>query len=232
MFINVKYNFRLFSSNSWNNRKGFLNWNNVSAWSCILGDCICFNIFYLNLRLATSRSQASCGMRLLRNQLCCPLPSLFLLPLMFYLVCCLSLLSRSLQQRFTTRPNGFRESCSGANWSVSARLKPADDVACSLEHKANQLVATSPVAKKLIVQQPIGTHALWNYRPESPIMVWVQSQGVEQKSGVLSVHLNNKMLKYYYGMLVQWHHKQTAYLNFNVEQHQSNKQERMDESYK
>ncbi len=44
----------------------------------------------------------------------------------------------SLHQRFTTRPNGCRESCSGVNWSVSARLKPADGVACSLSSHRGQ----------------------------------------------------------------------------------------------
>ncbi len=50
----------------------------------------------------------------------------------YIFVCCLSLsFKSSLHQRFTMRPNGCRESCSGVNCSVSARLEPADGVACS-----------------------------------------------------------------------------------------------------
>ncbi len=38
----------------------------------------------------------------------------------------------SLHQRFMMiRQNGCRESCSGVNWSVSARLKSVDSVACN-----------------------------------------------------------------------------------------------------
>ncbi len=71
-----------------------------------------------------------CNMRLSRNQLGCSLPSLFLLWLAFYFVVSLSFRS-SLHQRFTTTPIGRRESCSGVNWSISARLKLVDGVACS-----------------------------------------------------------------------------------------------------
>ncbi len=67
-----------------------------------------------------------------KNRPRCTLPSLFLFQLVFCSVCCLSLsFKSSLHQRFSMKPNGCRESCSGVNWSVSARLKPADGVACS-----------------------------------------------------------------------------------------------------
>ncbi len=65
------------------------------------------------LRQAASANQASCNMRFLRIDLCRPLPSLFLLRLAFYFVISLSFKS-SLNQRFTTRPNGCRESCGSA----------------------------------------------------------------------------------------------------------------------
>ncbi len=48
-------------------------------------------------------------------------------------------------------------------------------------------------------------------------MVWIQSQGEEQKSRVLSDHLNYKMLKGYYGIYAQWHQRQTAYLSFKTQ---------------
>ncbi len=121
-----------------------------------------------------SRNQASCSVRLLTKQLCHTLPSLFSLRLVFYFVCCRPLsFKASLHQRFTTRPNGCRESCSGVNWSVSARLKPANvlpatqlvkspeasfrTISTSLVSTANQLIATSPIAKKSNIEQPIGT---------------------------------------------------------------------------
>ncbi len=49
-----------------------------------------------------------------------PPPALFRLFLFF---------KSSLHQRFLTRPNGCRISCSCVNWSISARLKSADGVA-------------------------------------------------------------------------------------------------------
>ncbi len=58
-------------------------------------------------------------MRLIGKQLQCKLPSLFLLRFAFYFVCCLSL----FQVHFELRPNGCRESCSEANWSISARAE-------------------------------------------------------------------------------------------------------------
>ncbi len=69
----------------------------------------------------------------LRKQLCCIFPSLFLLPVGSHFISFVVSLSfkSSLQQRFSTKPNGCRESCSGVNCSVSARLKPADGVACN-----------------------------------------------------------------------------------------------------
>ncbi len=99
-------------------------------------------------------------LKLLGKHLRCTVPSLFLLRLAFYLICCRSL----FWGQFTTkirRPNGCGESCSGVNSSVSARLKPADDVACRhvnclrpvLGRKARQLfqqpvsLLRSPVAK-------------------------------------------------------------------------------------
>ncbi len=107
-----------------------------------------------------------------------PSPSCFCSGLCFIsFVVALSFKS-SLHQRFTTRPNGCREICSGVNWSVSARFKPLTVSPAaqlvkspeaslrmegtSLVSTANQLAATSPVAKKRRVEQPIGTHTLWN----------------------------------------------------------------------
>ncbi len=76
-------------------------------------------------------SQASCRMRLLRRQLRCTLPSLFLLqPLFISFIVALSF-KTSLHQKFRMRLNGCRESCSGVNWSISARLKLADGVTCN-----------------------------------------------------------------------------------------------------
>ncbi len=46
----------------------------------------------------------------------------------------------SLHHRFTTRWKGCRESCSGVNWSVSARLKSADGVTCKSEVSSSKLV--------------------------------------------------------------------------------------------
>ncbi len=66
-----------------------------------------------------------------RKQLLCPLPSLFLFQLVFYFISFHLSFKSSLHQRFSMRPNGCRESCSRVNCSVSARLKPADGVACS-----------------------------------------------------------------------------------------------------
>ncbi len=60
-------------------------------------------------------------MRLVEKHLRCTLPFLFLLWLSFYFTCCQFLFSSSLHQKFTTRRNGCRESCSGVNWSISAR---------------------------------------------------------------------------------------------------------------
>ncbi len=37
-----------------------------------------------------------------------------------------------------------------------------------------------------------------------PVMVWTQSQGEEQKSSVLSDHLNYKMMKGYYGICISF----------------------------
>ncbi len=99
-------------------------------------------------------------LKLLGKHLRCTVPSLFLLWLAFYFICCRSL----FWGQFTTkirRPNGCGESCSGVNSSVSAGLKPADDVACRhvnclrpvLGRKARQLfqqpvsLLRSPVAK-------------------------------------------------------------------------------------
>ncbi len=78
-----------------------------------------------------------------------------------------------LFQRFMTRPNGCRESYRGVNRFVSAPLKLADNVACGhccsqrqvIEPKTHlffnsQHVVMSPVARKRIVQLPIGTRAL------------------------------------------------------------------------
>ncbi len=79
------------------------------------------------VRWATFGNQASCSMRLIRKQLGCILPSLFF---SCVLCCLLFSFNSSLHQRFMTRPNGCRESCSGVNWSVSARLKPADGDTC------------------------------------------------------------------------------------------------------
>ncbi len=67
-------------------------------------------------------------MRVLRRQFHCTLPSVFALPRVLFVVA-LSFMA-SLHQRFMKRPNGCRESCSTVNRSVSARLKPADSVAC------------------------------------------------------------------------------------------------------
>ncbi len=70
---------------------------------------------------------ASCSMKLLRMQ-----PSLPAFALARTLFCLLSLsFKSSLHQRFMMTLNGCRESCSGVNCSVSARLKAADGVACN-----------------------------------------------------------------------------------------------------
>ncbi len=61
-------------------------------------------------------------------------------------------------QRFTMRWNGCRESCSRVNWSVSARLEPADGVAC------RHCCQKRPVLKckvRHLIQQPIGSY--WHH---------------------------------------------------------------------
>ncbi len=127
------------------------------------------------------------------------------------------------------RRDGCRESCGRVNCSISARLKPVDRVACnsgcqspeasfktygtSLVSTANQLRATSPVAERWSVEQPIGTHTLWNepWLAENCLSslpkAWSQSHGEVQKSIVLSDHLNYNMLKGYCGIFAQWHQK-------------------------
>ncbi len=102
-------------------------------------------------------------------------PSLFLLWVAFYLFVVALSLRASLHQRFTLRQNGCRESCSGVNWSASARLKPDDGVTgrCYfqqrpvLEHKTCHLFEQpisswqcQPVTKKRGIEQPVGTLAL------------------------------------------------------------------------
>ncbi len=107
------------------------------------------------------------------------------------LVCLFSLFFKaSLHQRFTTRQNTCRESCSRVHWS--AQLKSADAVAYRhYGHQrptANQLVAQSPVAKKHRVEQPIGTRTLWNdwwltencFSQSSFSEAWIQSHGEVQ----------------------------------------------------
>ncbi len=72
------------------------------------------------------------------------------------------------------RQNSSGESCGGVNWSVSARLKPADGAtqlvkspeasfrtqATSLVLTVSYLVVTSPVAKRGREDQSVRTHAL------------------------------------------------------------------------
>ncbi len=68
-------------------------------------------------------------------------------------------LKSSLHQRFTTRWNCCRASCSGVNWSISAQHKLADCVICRhycwqrpiLEHKTCHSI-----------EQPTGTHTFWD----------------------------------------------------------------------
>ncbi len=50
----------------------------------------------------------------------------------------------SLHHRFPMRPNGWRESCSGANWSISARVKPADGSACQAARHWRTGTTTDP----------------------------------------------------------------------------------------
>ncbi len=60
-------------------------------------------------------------------RLLCNLPSLFCCSSCFFVFVFVALsFKSSLRQRFTMRPNGCRESCSGVHWSISARLKLAD----------------------------------------------------------------------------------------------------------
>ncbi len=88
--------------------------------------------------------------RPLRKQLCCTLTCLFLIWHAFYFFVVSLSFKSSLRQRFTTRPNSCRESCSGVNWSVSARLKLAGT---SLVSTANHLAVMSPVAKRSSIEQ-------------------------------------------------------------------------------
>ncbi len=93
-------------------------------------------------------------MRLVEKHLRCSLPSLVLLRLAFYFVCCYPL----FKVQFEPRQNSWWESCSGVNWFVSARawgnwqrcLQTPLSAELSQSLKArtsNQLVMTSPVAK-------------------------------------------------------------------------------------
>ncbi len=150
-----------------------------------------------------SGTQSSCSMKLLK-QLCCTLPSLFLLWLAFYFVCCHSLFLCHFLLTFWTRWNTCRKSCSGVNCSISARLKPftispasqpAKSPEASLDHKAHpfwsayQLITTSPVTKKHSIERPIETHALWSYHDwpkKYPFMFRIQSHGEMQESSVPS----------------------------------------------
>ncbi len=84
----------------------------------------------LKPRWAMFGNHANCNVRLLMKQ-----TSLFSGLCFISFVVVLSS-KVSLHQRFMTRQNGRRESCSGVNWSVSARIKPDDSVACSLACQA------------------------------------------------------------------------------------------------
>ncbi len=68
----------------------------------------------LKLGFTNSGDQASCSMRLLRKQLCCSLPSLFLLELAFYFVSCRSLFSGQFAPKInyqTKRSQGKLQRC-------------------------------------------------------------------------------------------------------------------------
>ncbi len=83
--------------------------------------------------------------------------------LTFYFICCHSL----LYVQFELRQNGCKRlgKCSGVNWSVSVW---ADGVACRHSvvsrdeskckaQTANQLILTSPVAKRFSIDRPVRT---------------------------------------------------------------------------
>ncbi len=92
-----------------------------------------------------------------------------------------------------TRPNVCRESRSGVNWSVSARLKPPDAVACNstcqvargiLEHKAHHQSAYSNVTHCQRVRRftdrsfPVSVSHGFHYSPtrfEDRKQPWVHS---------------------------------------------------------
>ncbi len=91
-------------------------------------------------------------------------PSLFLLWLVFDFVCRCSL----FWVQFELKQNGYRESCTEANWSVSAsnssRLCRLQTL-CYRQRQAgaNQLLPTSPVAKTLSVDRPESTESVTDW---------------------------------------------------------------------
>ncbi len=86
--------------------------------------------FHLKARVDKIWNEASCSMNFLGSNSAAPSSPCFSSSSHFIpFVVALSFKS-SLHQRITTRRNGCWESCSSVNWSISARLEPADGVAC------------------------------------------------------------------------------------------------------
>ncbi len=127
-------------------------------------------------------------MRLLRKQLCCTQPSLLLLWLAFYLICCRSLF-KGLHQRYKMK-------------QLQGKLQRCKLV---LFHLESSWPTISPAAQLVKTQEA----SFWPKKSpsHSSFPFWIQSQGEVQKSSLLWNHLNFNMLKGYYGVFAWWHQK-------------------------